>query len=65
MNNETKKNQLPPIVVNLIETLTDPGLPMFQKELAAATLERINSACITALSEYNMVKAKVGRKRGF
>lgn len=62
MNNQ-KKNQLPPMVVNLIEALTDPGLPTFQKELAAATLERINSACTIALSNYNQNRVQI-RKRG-
>lgn len=62
MNND-KKNQIPQMVVNLIETLTDPGLPQFQKDLAAATLERIQSACNLSLLQYNNNKVQV-RKRG-
>lgn len=61
--NIQKKNQLPPMVVNLIESLTDPGLPKFQKDLAAATLERINSACNIALASYNSRREDI-RKRG-
>lgn len=61
MNND-KKNKIPQIVVNMIETLTDPSMPTFQKELAAATLERISLACNEALVDYNETLPKM-RKR--
>jgi hypothetical protein len=55
-------NLLPQIIVNLVESLENPGTPKFQKEIIAANLERVERACFDALSKYNTIKDV--RKRG-
>lgn len=57
-----KQNQLPQLIVSLLETIEDRSVPQFQKDLAAATLERINNACNMGLMKYNQTNLQ--RKRG-
>lgn len=50
--NESKKNLLPPIVVDYIEKLGNKNAPSFQRESYCMTLERIRDACSQAVSLY-------------
>ena len=50
--NESKKNLLPPIVVDYIEKLGNKNAPAFQRDLYCQTLERVRDACDAAVSVY-------------
>lgn len=49
---DTKKNTLPPIVVDYIEKLSNRNATKFQRESYCMTLERIRDAAAAAVAAY-------------
>lgn len=55
--NETRRNQLPPIIVDYVEKLSNRNTSTFIRESYCASLERIREACDLAITKYNKEKA--------
>lgn len=52
MTREEKNNQLPPIVKQYIDKLTEPGYNRFQRDTACLILENIRDSCAKAIIEF-------------